>query len=122
MDRADASLRLQINAFDGERVSRLPVDELSVSELRARAASHFYEASVEGHLQAVDLLDRALRMKADDPMSLAMRAEGLSVLHQVRYEEMDAATWPSKGCRAATTSSLRAESSGPSSSATPRAR
>jgi class 3 adenylate cyclase len=80
IERADADLRLQINAFDGERVANLPVDRLSVSELRARAASNFYKGRVEANQEAVTLLQRALSMKPDDPMSLAMLSEAQTMM------------------------------------------
>jgi len=43
MDRADSDLRLRINAFDGNRIANLPDDQLSVCELRSRAAATFYK-------------------------------------------------------------------------------
>jgi tetratricopeptide (TPR) repeat protein len=90
IERADADLRLQINAFDGERVASLPVDRLSVSELRARAASNFYKAKVEAHQEAVSLLERALSMKPDDPMSLAMLSEGRTMVTTYLFGSFDA--------------------------------
>lgn len=77
VDRSDASLRLQINAFDGDRIAALPDDRLSVSELRSRAASSFYRVTLKDWQHAQDLMDRALRLKPDDAMSLAMRVEAV---------------------------------------------
>ena len=88
IEQATADLRLQINAFDGERIADLPVEEMSVSELRSYAASCFYKASADQLELAVELLERALRMKPDDPMSLAMRAEAKSFLSRVRFEKL----------------------------------
>ncbi len=91
IDRADADLRLQINAFDGDRIADLPDDQLSVSELRSRAASQFYLTTFEGWQRFVDLVERALRLSPVDPMSLAMRAEGTVMLSAARQEQLDAA-------------------------------
>jgi class 3 adenylate cyclase/tetratricopeptide (TPR) repeat protein len=89
VDRADADLRLQINAFDAERMAGLVDEELSVSELRARAASSFYEATVASFERARALLDRALELSPDDPMALAMRAEAAATLAAARFEDLD---------------------------------
>lgn len=53
IEQADIDLRLQINAFDVDRISHLPDDELSVSELRPRAASEFYKVTVASWARGV---------------------------------------------------------------------
>jgi len=88
VERADAALRLQINAFDGDRLAHLPVDALSVSELRARAAAGFYKPTLEDWLETRRLLERALALTPDDPMALAMRAEATIMLAAARHEEL----------------------------------
>lgn len=88
VERADAALRLQINAFDGDRLAHLPEDALSVSELRARAAAHFYKPTVDDWLETYRLLERALALIPDDPMALAMRAEATIMLAAARHEEL----------------------------------
>ena len=92
VERADADLRLQINAFDGERLAGVPEDTLSVSELRALAASHFYKPTVEDWRKSRRLLDRALALNPDDPMALAMRGEAIVLLAAAHHEDLDADT------------------------------
>jgi len=86
IDRADSDLRVQINAFDGDRIADLPDDRLSVSELRSRAAAAFYRLTFESWEYARDLIERALRLKPDDSMSLGMRVEALVLLAAARYQ------------------------------------
>jgi len=90
VDRADADLRLQINAFDAERIADLADAELSVSELRARAASAYYEATIASWQRALGLVERALELSPEDPMALAMRVEGAVTLAAARFTELDA--------------------------------
>lgn len=73
--QADNDLRLEINAFDGERVAALRDDQLSISELRSRAAQLIYRSNIEDLLHAKALLERAMDLDPDDGMSLAMWAE-----------------------------------------------
>lgn len=87
IERADVDLRLQINAFDGERVAHLPPDRLSLSELRSRAASAFYGATLESWQEAHGLLERASRLSPDDPMTVSMLAEGSIMLMLANYRE-----------------------------------
>lgn len=89
IDQADVDLRLQINAFDGDRIADLPDEQLSVSELRSRAASQFYVATIDSWRHFVELMERALRLNPSDPMSNAMRAEGTVTLAAARYEDID---------------------------------
>lgn len=88
IERADADLRVQINAFDAERIADLRDEELSVSELQSRAASSFYKATMESWDYALELLNRALRLSPEDPMALAMRSEATVTLAAARYEEL----------------------------------
>ena len=92
VDRADADLRLQINAFDAERIADLADEELSVSELRARAASAYYEATLASWERALALVERALELNPEDPMALAMRVEGAVMLAAARFTDLDDAT------------------------------
>lgn len=73
--KADSDLRLVINAFDGDRVADLPVDALSASELRTRAAQMIYRCTTEAMLHARTLIDRALTLDPENGMSLAMWVE-----------------------------------------------
>ena len=92
VDRADADLRVQINAFDAERIADLADEELSVSELRARAASGFYTATLQSFERTRALIGRALELSPEDPMALAMRTEAAVMLAAARFEDLDAAT------------------------------
>ncbi|MGI9477365.1 MAG: adenylate/guanylate cyclase domain-containing protein [Hyphomicrobiaceae bacterium] len=89
VERADVDLRLQLNAFDGDRIAHLPDEQLSVSELRSRAASQFYLVTISGWERFVELMERALRLNPSDPVSHAMRAEGTVLLAAARYEDID---------------------------------
>ena len=89
IQRADADLRVQINAFDGERVASIPIDRLSVSELRARAAMNFYKPTLEAQQEAISCLERGLSMKPDDPMSLAMYSEARTMLIAARFQSFE---------------------------------
>lgn len=91
LERAEADLRLQTNAFDGDRLANVPDNELSVSELRARAANLFYRVSVPSWVHAENLMERAVGMKPDDGVALAMRAEAKFTLAAARYEVPDGA-------------------------------
>jgi tetratricopeptide (TPR) repeat protein len=88
IEKADAELRTQINAFDAERIAHLPDEALSVSELRSRAANAFYKLTLESWRHARELLDRALRLSPDDPMALAMRGEAIVTLALAHYEQL----------------------------------
>lgn len=84
--RVANALRVQINAHDGERVASVPEASLSPSELRARAAQSFHDASIESHADAERFLRRALELEPDHPMSLTMLAYALSEPASARYE------------------------------------
>ena len=88
IDRADTDLRVQINFFDGDRVAHLPVDQLSVSELRSRAATVLHRYTIDAWEETRSLLQRALSLSPDDPMAAAMHAESILVLALSRYETL----------------------------------
>lgn len=92
VERADADLRLQINAFDAERLAGVPDEQLSVAELRTRAAGAFYGATMASWEHAARLLHRALELNPDDPMALAMRAEAKVMTAAARFETLDQTT------------------------------
>lgn len=79
------ALRLQINAFDGDRMANLPDDQLSPSELRTRAAMLFYRATVADYRHAAGLLDRALRLDPENASGLAMCCEGQLFIREACY-------------------------------------
>jgi adenylate cyclase len=82
-----ADLRIQINAYDANRLEALSDDELSISELRSRAARYFYHATYDGWDRAQKLMERALELMPDDPMSMGMLAIGeiyLTVTNQAQ--------------------------------------
>lgn len=85
IERADADLRLRINAFDGDRIAHLPDPELSVSELRSRAASCFYQATMESWEHALALVRSALELNPGDAMALAMHGEAVVSLAAARH-------------------------------------
>lgn len=86
--RAENALRIQINAFDGERLVGIPETSLNPSELRARAAHSFHLATVQSHADAERFLRRALVLDPDHPMSLSMLAYALSEPAAARYESV----------------------------------
>ncbi len=69
---ADNALRVQINAFDADRLSGIPDDELTPSELRSRSAQLFHTADVGNYERAEGLLERALLLDPNNPMTLGM--------------------------------------------------
>lgn len=84
------ALRLQINAFDGERLADLPDDQLSSSELRTRAAMLIYRTTISDYLRAVDLLERALRLDSKNASGLAMWSEAQLCVLEAHYRSVDA--------------------------------
>jgi len=86
--KINADLRIQINAYDANRLEALADDELSVSELRSRAARNFYRATYSSWQRGLALMERAVELVPDDPMALAMRAVGEVMLHAASYEPM----------------------------------
>jgi adenylate cyclase len=87
-EKADSDLRLEINAFDGERIAQLPDDALSSSELRTRAAHLFYATTIEGYERAIALLDRALRLDPTNAMSHAMWVHAQNYVTAGRFEAL----------------------------------
>lgn len=73
--RAEADVRLQTIAHDGDRLAHLSDDALSVSELRARAANLFFKQNLEDWKKGYAALERAVALSPKDAMSLAMRAQ-----------------------------------------------
>jgi tetratricopeptide (TPR) repeat protein len=88
IEKSVASLRIQINAFDNDRIADLPTDQLSLSELRSRAAACFYKCTVESWTQARDLLDRAVSLNPEDPTALAMRALAHTFLAAAQFRSL----------------------------------
>ncbi len=84
--QADSELRLQINAYDGERLEGLADDELSPAQLRTRAAALMYRATTADQRHAGDLLERALELDPNNATSLAMWAEARFFLMVARFE------------------------------------
>ena len=72
--QAETHLRVQTNAFDGERLSQIPDEQLTVPQLRSRAANLLHTGTVDGFHHAARLMDQAIWLDANDPASLAMRA------------------------------------------------
>lgn len=88
LEAAEGDLRVQTNAFEGDRLAHLPDDELSVSELRARAANYFYKMTMEGWTYGRDLMERAARLNPEDAVGLAMRAESRIMVTMARHEPL----------------------------------
>jgi adenylate cyclase len=89
IEKSIADLRIQINAFDDDRIAHLSDDQLSISELRSRAAAYFYKTTVESWDHARQLMERALRLNPDDAMALAMHGEAVIILAAARHERLD---------------------------------
>jgi len=88
LERAEGDLRLQTNAFDGDRLSKIPDQDLSVSELRSRAANEYYRLTYEGWETGRRLMERALKLNPSDAISLCMRAEAEVMQAAARYEDL----------------------------------
>lgn len=86
--KINADLRIQINAYDANRLEALADDELSISELRSRAARNFYRATYASWQRGLELMERAVELVPDDPMALAMLAVGEVMLCAASYESM----------------------------------
>ena len=84
-----ADTRIQINAFDALRSQDLNDDELSVSELRSRAANEFYKGTYESWSRARELMRRALSLNPSDPMAVAMSSMSISMLAAARFEKIE---------------------------------
>lgn len=94
-DRADAGLRVQINAFDARRLGAADPEALDVQGLLTLAASHFYGLTIDHYRTAVSLIDRAISKAPDNAMALAMRVDGgatlAAAMPQDLHDEDDAA-------------------------------
>lgn len=88
--RAETQLRVQTNAFDGERLSHIPEVKLKVTELRAKAANLLHTGTFDGFSHAEKLLDRAIELNPTDPTSLAMRANIVIWISLAGYRELSA--------------------------------
>lgn len=88
--RASSELRVEMNAYDANRKAHLSDDELSVSELRSRAAKNFYKGGYADWQRGKDLMERALCLNETDPMALAMRALSTIVLAAARHQPLSA--------------------------------
>lgn len=88
LEQAEGDLRLQTNAFDGDRLSRIADEDLSVSELRARAANCFYRVTYDDWSHGLNLMNRAVHLNPHDGVALAMRAEAEIMLSAARYEAL----------------------------------
>ncbi|WP_127115889.1 adenylate/guanylate cyclase domain-containing protein [Shimia sediminis] len=90
--RAEADIRIQTIQHDGDRLSHLSDDRLSVSELRARAAHLFFKQTLSDWEKGLAALDRAVALSPDDGMALAMRAQQrvnwCAARHQAVSDEM----------------------------------
>ncbi|MCP4818226.1 MAG: adenylate/guanylate cyclase domain-containing protein [Shimia sp.] len=89
MPRLEGDVRIQTIAYDGERQAHLDINQLSVSELRARAATMFFKQSLETWEKGLEALDRAVLLSPGDGMSLAMRAQSRMNLWNVMFAEED---------------------------------
>ena len=88
LEQAEGDLRLQTNAFDGDRLVDIPDDELSVSELRARAANLYYRVTYDDWAHGLTLMQRAISMNPTDAVAICMRVEAETVLAAARYETL----------------------------------
>lgn len=91
-EQTDNSLRVQINAFDGERLEGIPEDQMTPSELRSRAAQEFHKGSTETHNHAKRFLERALTLDPGQPMSLAMLCHAIYWPTYFRFEPLSPVT------------------------------
>lgn len=91
-EQADADLRLEINAFDADRVASLPDEDLGAAELRTRAAQLIYGCTLDTLTRARGLVERALTLDPDNGMSLAMWVEIATMLALAAPDDPDDAT------------------------------
>ena len=71
-DRALNAIRVHINAFDAERLEHLDETAMTPSELRSRAAQLFHKGLIRDYREAGRLLQRALDLDPEHPISLSM--------------------------------------------------
>ena len=90
--KVDAKLRLFINSLDNDRIAEVPDDNLSVSELRTRAAGLFYECTIAALERCFAVLARARRLSPEDGMVLSMWASAANMLISIRFEVPHEAT------------------------------
>jgi class 3 adenylate cyclase/TolB-like protein len=83
-----SDLRLQTIQYDGNRLAHLKNSQLSVSELRARAAGLFFKQTLESWEEGYAALDRAVQLSPTDGMSLAMRAQSRLNLSNIKFETL----------------------------------
>ena len=88
--KADNDLRLQTIQRDGDRLAHLSDDQLSVSELRTRAAMMFFRQTHEGNDRGRALLERAIELSPQDGMSRAMRAQSNITRAAHEFDTIDA--------------------------------
>jgi hypothetical protein len=88
MPRLEGDVRLQTIQRDGDRLAHLSLNQLSVSELRARAASMFFKQNIPSWEEGLAALDRAVLLSPGDGMSLAMRAQSRLNLSGVQYSQL----------------------------------
>lgn len=86
--RVANSLRVQINARDGERFAEEPEESLSPSELRAKASHCFHTATFVSFADAERCLRRSLELEPDHPTSLAMLVYAMSDPANARFDEL----------------------------------
>jgi class 3 adenylate cyclase len=86
----DMIVRVQLNSNDAKRHDHLDDDELSVSELRSRAAQHFHRGTFNDWQRAAEILDLALELSPEDPMANAMRAIASIFKSAARFEDISA--------------------------------
>lgn len=88
MPRLEGDVRLQTIQRDGDRLAHLSLNQLSVSELRARAATMFFKQTLAAWDEGLAALDRAVLLSPGDGMSLAMRAQSRLNLSAVQFEDL----------------------------------
>ena len=90
--QVDAKLRLFVNSLDNNRIGEMPDENLSVSELRTRAAGLFYECTIPDLERCILVMDRARRLSPRDGMSLSMWAIGVVMRHKISFEAIEGDT------------------------------
>jgi DNA-binding SARP family transcriptional activator len=89
--QAETQLRVQTNAFDGERLTQIPESKLNVTELRAKAANLLHKGTFESFCHAEILMERAIELNPLDSTSLAMRANIIIWISLAGYRDLTAA-------------------------------
>ncbi|MFY0620019.1 adenylate/guanylate cyclase domain-containing protein [Shimia sp.] len=91
LPRMEADVRLQTIQHDGNRLSHLNNNQLSVSELRARAAAKYFQQTLDSWHEGLAALDRAVLLSPNNGMSLAMRAQSRLNMWSVEFATPDVA-------------------------------